>query len=320
MMNKNMPCDPEKLKKYLENGLSRSQSQAIEKHLSTCEKCSRQLEAAVAPAAVWSQTKSMLQADELDGSVTQVDNFQLNDPKATEFERISDALASEAVESAEATLATNPSSMLTREIQGWLDPTDDPKMLGRFAGYEIVGVIGHGGMGIVLKGFEASLNRFVAIKAMAPRLASSGAARKRFAREAQATATVLHDNVVAIYRVDMAHGLPFLVMPYLGGESLQQRIDNEGPLGIEPSLRIASQIAAGLAAAHARGFSVANAEAVPSSEPCDQKVHFARTQQTSKGEHAVLGVVSTRRVEQRNTTLRAVDCCVERLGEGCYFV
>ena len=88
-------------------------------------------------------------------------------------------------------------------------------MLGRFGGYEIVGVIGQGGMGVVLKGFEPSLNRYVAIKVLAPILASSGAARKRFAREAKATAAVLHDNVIPIHRVDEANDLPYLVMPYL---------------------------------------------------------------------------------------------------------
>ncbi|TWU58992.1 Serine/threonine-protein kinase PrkC [Rubripirellula tenax] len=144
--------------------------------------------------------------------------------------------------------------VLSREIRGWLDPTDDPQSLGRFAGYEIVGIVGHGGMGIVLKGFESSLNRYVAIKVLAPRLATNGNARKRFAREAQAAAAVRHDNVIAIHRVDDWHGLPFLVMPYVGGISLQKRIDIEGSLNIEQTLRVGVQIASGLAAAHAQGL------------------------------------------------------------------
>ena len=74
-------------------------------------------------------------------------------------------------------------------------------MLGRCAGYEISGVIGCGGMGIVLKGFDPALNRYAAIKVLAPHYASSGAARQRFAREAQAAAAVVHDNVIAIHGV-----------------------------------------------------------------------------------------------------------------------
>lgn len=240
------PCDLQRLNDYLEGELSLVQMESVESHLSTCKQCSQKLEAEAAPAESWSQIPSALDSDELDGTCSEPSCLfenELREPLLSDAE-IADAECDDAVSD----------SMLTREIRGWLDPTDDPEMLGRFAGYEIVGIVGHGGMGIVLKGFERSLNRFVAIKAMAPRLASSGAARKRFAREAQAAAAVLHENVIAIHRVDQAHGLPFLVMPYLGGESLQRRIDNEGPLGLEASLRIASQVAAGLAAAHARGL------------------------------------------------------------------
>ena len=127
-------------------------------------------------------------------------------------------------------------------------------MLGRIDGYEISGVIGCGGMGAVLKGFDRSLNRVVAIKVMAPHLASSGAARLRFAREAQAAAAMTHDNVIDIYGVSEANGLPYLVMPYARGPSLQKRIDDRGPLPVVEVLRIGSQIAAGLAAAHAQGL------------------------------------------------------------------
>ena len=139
-------------------------------------------------------------------------------------------------------------------ITDYFDPTDDPRMLGRFGGYEIVGVIGFGGMGVVLKGFETALDRYVAIKVLSPHLATSGAARTRFAREARAAAAVLHENVVAIHRVSEAKGLPYLVMPYLPGDSLQKRLDERGPLELNEILRIGMQIAAGLAAAHAQGL------------------------------------------------------------------
>ena len=103
-------------------------------------------------------------------------------------------------------------------------------MLGRWGTYEVVGVVGTGGMGVVLKALDAALNRYVAIKVLAPHLGSSGAARKRFSREAQASAAVVHDNVIEIYGVAEAAGLPYLVMPYVRGPSLQRRLDDEGPL------------------------------------------------------------------------------------------
>ena len=127
-------------------------------------------------------------------------------------------------------------------------------MLGRFDGYEIVGIIGFGGMGVVLKGFEPALDRYVAVKLLVPHLASSGAARARFDREARAAAAVLHENVVAIHRVAEAKDLPYLVMPYMAGESLQKRLDERGPMQINQILRIGMQIASGLEAAHAQGL------------------------------------------------------------------
>ena len=65
---------------------------------------------------------------------------------------------------------------------GLLGPTDDPRMLGRIGPYEVIGIIGRGGMGIVFKAFDAALNRFVAVKMLLPHLASFGSARKRFSR------------------------------------------------------------------------------------------------------------------------------------------
>ncbi len=135
-----------------------------------------------------------------------------------------------------------------------LAPTDDPHMLGRLGPYEIAGVVGRGGMGVVLKALDPALNRFVAIKVLAPQLATSGAARQRFAREARAAASVVHENVVAIHAVADGGALPYFVMPYLRGASLQKRLDSDGPLGVAEILRVSIQIAAGLSAAHAQGL------------------------------------------------------------------
>jgi hypothetical protein len=136
----------------------------------------------------------------------------------------------------------------------FLSPSDDPTKLGRLGPYEIVKVIGRGGMGIVLKGFDSVLNRFVAIKVLAPQWMHSTAARQRFAREARAAAAVVHEHVIAIYAVDSANEMPYLVMPFIDGISLQERIDRDGPLELKEILRISIQIAEGLAAAHAQGL------------------------------------------------------------------
>lgn len=89
---------------------------------------------------------------------------------------------------------------------------------------------------------------------LAPYLASSQAARGRFSREARAAAAVVDDHVVPIHNVETDGEHPFLVMKYIAGGSLQQRLDREGPLETCEVLRLGTQIAKGLAAAHAQGL------------------------------------------------------------------
>jgi serine/threonine-protein kinase len=136
----------------------------------------------------------------------------------------------------------------------FLAPSDFPDSLGRVGPYEVKGVLGRGGNGVVLKALDPGLNRFVAVKVIAAVLAGSGAARQRFTREARAAAAVVHENVVAVHAVDQADGLPYLVMEYVKGRSAQDRLDTGGPLPVVDVLRIARQTAAGLAAAHAQGL------------------------------------------------------------------
>src|SRR5205823_5079493 len=126
--------------------------------------------------------------------------------------------------------------------------------LGRLGPYQVHEVLGRGGMGIVLKAFDPALNRLVAVKVLAPHLAANAAARLRFAREGRAAAAIRHEHVVAVHAVDEAGGLPYLVMEYVPGVSLQERLDRTGPLEVEEVLRIGAQAAAGLAAAHAQGL------------------------------------------------------------------
>jgi serine/threonine protein kinase len=135
-----------------------------------------------------------------------------------------------------------------------LAPSDWPDSLGRMGTYEVKGVLGRGGMGVVLKAFDSALNRNVAIKVLSASLANCGAARRRFLREARAAAADAHEHVVAVHAVVESAGLPFLVMEYVPGRSLQDRLDKDGPLGLQEVLRIGMQTAAGLAAAHAQGL------------------------------------------------------------------
>ena len=105
-----------------------------------------------------------------------------------------------------------------RELRGYLSPGNRPDSLGRLGHYEILEVLGQGGFGIVVKAFDETLQRLVAIKILAPHLAATSPPRKFFLREARSAAKVRHENVVQIYAVD-EQPLPYLVMEYIEGQT-----------------------------------------------------------------------------------------------------
>jgi serine/threonine protein kinase len=133
---------------------------------------------------------------------------------------------------------------------GFLQPPVRPGALGCLGHYEVLQVVGRGGFGIVFRAFDKEV---VAIKVLAPEIAAISPARKRFLREARAAAQVHHENVVQIHAVE-EQPLPYLVMEFVQGETLQQRLDRTGPLYAWEVVWIGRQVAEGLAAAHAAGL------------------------------------------------------------------
>jgi len=215
----------------LQGNLNPHEYATAQEHLEDCESCRKRVEETIGPEQWWGDVQSVLresQGNSLAGG---------REPSGNAFYDY-----------------TPGGSRRNANILDLLGPTDDPNMLGRIGSYEIVGLLGQGGMGAVFKGFDRSLNRFVAIKMLLPHLATSGAARKRFAREGQAVAAVVDDHVMAIHCVDEWQGVPYLVMTYSRGVSLQKRLNDKGPLEVREILRIGMQAAKGLAAAHAQGI------------------------------------------------------------------
>ena len=226
-----MKCNPTWIDEYLADRLDGDTTSELELHLEQCPACRQRLCTHAAEETWWNEAHEYLTESPWDP------------PTGAEL--------------AEGTSR----AVLERDVVAFLHPTDDPRMLGRLGSYEIVGLIGMGGMGVVLKGFDAALNRYVAIKVLSPHLASSAAARSRFAREAQAAAAVVHEHVVPIHGVAEHRGLPYLVMPYIRGESLQRRLDRSAPLTVVEAVRIARQCAAALAMRAIMAFVVAPATA-----------------------------------------------------------
>ncbi len=234
-------CDLQRIDDYLDERLSNELASEFERHLCDCVRCRNELQKRSAEPSIWRDAVALLGPD------------SMPDPAFGSNREI----GNDGPDLSELTIDEPRNSRLERYVSSVLDslaPTDDPEMLGRVGDYEISGVVGVGGMGAVLKGFDKSLRRVVAIKVMAPHLAHSGSARTRFQREARAAAAITHDNVIDIYAVSEAAGLPYLVMPYARGPSLQKRIDEGGPLGVVEVVRIGRQIAAGLSAAHEQGL------------------------------------------------------------------
>src|SRR5205823_13120981 len=107
---------------------------------------------------------------------------------------------------------------------------------------------------VVVRAYDDKLHRVVAIKVLASPLATSSAGRQRFVREARAAAAVTQDNVIDIHAVEDAGPMPYLVMQFIDGPTLQKKLDRTGPLPLQEILRIGLQIAEGLAAAHRQGL------------------------------------------------------------------
>lgn len=208
------PCDPALLRALDRDDLPAGELAVLERHLDSCAHCRDELDRLVRTDAYLVGVRREAGRDDEEEEETAVA------PESLEF----------------------------------LAPSDWPESLGRMGTYEVKGVLGRGGMGVVLKAHDPALGRNVAIKVLSAPLATCGASRRRFLREARAAAAVVHEHVVSVFSVVESSAPPFLVMEYVPGRSLQERIDRFGPLGLAEILRIGRQTAAGLAAAHAQGI------------------------------------------------------------------
>lgn len=251
-MQPSITCNLELLQQSLGDQLSEVQEEQLAQHLSQCESCRKKLEELAAHPSNWMSIGQALRDESSsDHSLSgeqhrNADARDRNEGNPNQVRTLSPDGDEDGIESNRIKLSDF--------IVDYLQPADTPDAIGTLGNVEIRQFIGQGAHGVVLKGYQAELNRLVAVKVMAPHLASVVAARKRFSREARAAAAIVHPNVVPILQVDSTGQLPFLVMPYLDCQSLQERLDSTGPFAMEDCLRIGLQIARGLAAAHAQGL------------------------------------------------------------------
>lgn len=119
--------------------------------------------------------------------------------------------------------------------------------------YDIIAELGRGGMGVVYKGYETSLNRYVAIKVLAESLAHDESVKERFLREARSMAALNDPHIISIYFIGDDAGQTYFVMEFVDGESLGSLLKREGKLKPEQAAKIVYQTAQGLATAHEKG-------------------------------------------------------------------
>ena len=219
-------CIRDQSRRYLAGDLSAAEESAFIEHLDVCRNCQSWLEEAAGGDEAWQITRELLAISCTKDSGTNS--------------------TSNLIEEEHSAKLSNPELAL-------LHPSDDPAMLGRLGSLEVIGVLGRGGMGVVFKCFDPVLRRNVAVKLLDPVLANLGAARQRFARK-RAMAAISHEHVVPIYAVDEHAALPYIVMEYVPGGTLEHRLHREGPLEVVEVVRVALQVAAALSAAHRQGL------------------------------------------------------------------
>jgi uncharacterized protein (TIGR03067 family) len=233
------PCpDPTRLSALLHGALSDTEQNELTIHLETCTTCQETLQGLAAGSGSWDGVAQQLGSDDT--------------PAESALHDLMNRMAGATLQSE--TQTGGGTNHVDDTSLSFLGPAEKPGHLGRLSHYEILEVIGRGAFGVVLKAFDPKLHRVVAIKVLAPSLATSASARRRFEREAKSAAAVSHDHVVAIYAVEDASDPPYLVMYYVDGQSLQQRVDRDGPMELKEILRISLQAARGLAAAHSQGL------------------------------------------------------------------
>jgi serine/threonine protein kinase len=224
--------DAETLKEFLLGLLTASTADEVAQHLQQCSQCVAGL-------------RALEPSDPVVAALRQSNGFS-TEPLPTAVTKVMAAMRQFQP------LALAPT--VVGESRPLLAPPRNVGELGWLGPYRILRELGSGGMGVVYLAEDPHLQRQVALKVMQPELAAHPVARQRFLREARAAAALENDHVVTIYQVAEDKGMPYMVMPYLQGETLAARLFRERKLPVTEAVRIAREIAIGLAGAHERGL------------------------------------------------------------------
>jgi serine/threonine protein kinase len=225
--------DTDRLREFVQDQLPPEEAEPIRKHLDECEACRAAVEQlSDEPASAGNQTMVAVET-----------------PPPQDATRIRP----------EGGGPSTPGSSPARSRLPYLAPPERDDELGRLAHYRvlkyrILKVLGEGGMGVVFKAEDLHLERVVALKVMKPRADMEDDFEQRFLREARATAALRSDHIVTIFEVNKDRNVFFLAMEFLQGESLENWLARGQRPSVTHTIRIAREIALGLATAHAKGL------------------------------------------------------------------
>src|SRR5262245_21461632 len=241
----NAPCpDADVLRGLLDSSLPEPVQREVTSHLDSCTDCQAKLESIASEGTSVLQVARQLQTDDRPGKTSAY---------WPALHRVEEEMGSSGVAVSATRLDPSRKVQPSKSDFSFLDPADDPEHIGKIDRFNVVELVGRGGMGMVFRAFDSCLQRTVAIKLLDPQYARNEQARGRFIREARAAAGVSHENVVTIHHVECVEDrdLSFIVMQFVPGRSLQDYLDQNGRLPIREAVRIAAATASGLAAAHA---------------------------------------------------------------------
>jgi WD40 repeat protein/tRNA A-37 threonylcarbamoyl transferase component Bud32 len=249
-MNAPAVCpDAAALRAYARGESAEADADALDRHLASCRRCLAVV-AALDPddhvvAALRQAGVARLPRNPLVGQLR---------PRLYALRREAASLTRTDAGAVSGVTADGPVPAGAADPVDFLAPPQGPGEIGRLGGYRVLRALGAGGMGVVLEAEDTQLKRRVALKVMRPQLAASPSARQRFLREAQLMARVTHDHIVTVHQVGEDRGVPFLAMPLLQGETLEDRLRREKTLPLADLLRIGREAALALMAAHQAGL------------------------------------------------------------------
>lgn len=258
-MTDQQKCPPKsQLQALVAGTLGGDEEASVADHLAGCKSCQSEIDRMAAPADFKANVAQWLSgsADHSDSLSKIIANAEADIRESSRELATGQPTVSVSGNSLEDSVLSRDSTRKRgyADVEKWLEADDDQAAIGRLGQFRLTEFIGRGGMGAVFKADDLKLQRDVAVKVLSPELASNKEACERFLREARAIAAINHINIVTIHAVGEDAALPYFVMEYVQGHSLQEHLDRRERLKDSETSRIARHVAKGLAAAHARGI------------------------------------------------------------------